>query len=628
MKEDKKLPFDLTATPKGTQSLIVKASMDGKPITNGRLTLGSIKSRQELAEVFANDARLRNGSLIEAKDIVLALETLELSDQHKKSEDETPTVECASHVDSRYIVELAWDEENETPDFIIFNRETKAIVRSDDVQLQGKRLVPPRSWLGIVTFGGKVPGTVFVPTHADEIGDDEDRLRTDVLTFIERYVELPGDAARIAAEFVFLSWVYDGFDELPYLAFRTADAGRGKSRALETVGILCYRPILAGGGSTAAATLRLIDLYNGSLVCDEFDSRRDSELTSQIAKIVNQGFQKNRPIIKCIGEGNEPKPFRCFGPKVFALRQSLGDDASESRTLSVYMQQRTRKDIPLNLPRAKFDAGSLALRNRLLWWRFTRLGTFSIDATHADERLEDRANQIGLPLMAVAGDAGRGRIVEALLQQQGTLQETRGDTLAGELFGVILDTVETNGVVRPGAIAIEANRRRARDMGFERDGEPDVSRLKGALTAQKVGWTIKGELELVRDRDNVGTCYKLTEARGRELCHRFGMGTERLPPLQNCNGRENRNRLNRADDTENADRGDGGNSGNVPDSGRRIEKLESENATKVVPDGWAPERWADRLEELADKCESVNPDKAAEHRKTAAEIRAKLGDTT
>ncbi len=49
---------------------------------------------------------------------------------------------------------------------------------------------------------------------------------------------------------------------------------------------------------------------------------------------------------------------------------------------------------------------------------------------------------------------------------------------------------------------------------------------------------------------------------------------------------------------------------------------------ELVPDGWLPGRWVERLEELADKCDSVNPDKAAEHRKTAAEIRAKLGDTT
>jgi hypothetical protein len=527
------LPFQLTAELKGKQTLLITAWVAGKPITNGRLTLGSRDARVKLAGALADDCRLRNGSPAEVDDIALALETLELSTMTQRDQaGETSIVEVSSYVDSRLIVELTWDIENEIPDFVVYDRQTKAETRSDAVQFHGRKLVPPSSWQGIVTCGGSTPGTVFVPSRADETGDDEEQLQADVLAFIERYVELPGEAAKIAAEYVFLTWVHDDFDELPYLAFRTADAGRGKSRAIETVGTLCYRPILAGGGSTAAATLRLLDLYTGTLVCDEFDHRRDTELASEIAKITNQGFQRNRPIVKCHGEKNEPRAFRCFGPKLFALRQSLGDDASESRTLSIYMQQRTRTDIPLNLPRARFDAKALALRNRLLWWRFTRLGTFRIDPAHYDATLEDRANQIGAPLIAMAGDAGRERIIASLVEQQDSLQATRGDSLGGELFSVLLDIIEADGSVRPGALAVEVNRRRAAAMGLVREGQPDVSRLRGGINAQKVGWVIKQELELQRARDSGGTYYVLTRARGETLCVRFGLDIERLSRLQ------------------------------------------------------------------------------------------------
>ncbi len=604
------------------------ASVNGHAVTNGRTTLGSRDSRRKLATAFAEDERLRSGSAVEVSDIELAIEELELTsgDEDDGGGEIFPG---ATYADARMIAELAWNLELGEPDFIIFNRDAETYTRADRIMLGGQTLVTPPSWQGIVTPGGSVPGTVFVPTETIVV-EDEQNLRHDVLAFIHRYVELPGEAAEIATEYVFLSWVHDDFDEIPYMAFRTSDAGRGKSRALETVGTLCYRPILAGGGSTAAATLRLCDLFGGTLVCDEFDHRRDSELTSEIAKIINQGFQRNRPIIKCIGEGSEPKAFRCFGPKLFALRQGLGDDASESRTLSIRMTQRTRDDIPLNLPRARFDAEALALRNRLLGWRFLRLSSFAVNPEHHDSRLEDRGNQIGSPLLAIAGDDGRARIIEALLEQQGGLQASRGDSLAGEIFVVILDLVSDDGVVRPGTVAQEFNRRRAREMGFERDGEPDVSRLRDSISANKVGWLMKGALELQRERDAGGTYYRLTRDRGETLCFRYGLAPERLPSLQHCHYHKDCQPKNRPNGIENGGAGNVGNRGNVSGMGGGLQETAPEIAsdddllTESVPDGWQPLAFAGRLEDLAAKCENVNPDQAAQHRASAAKIRKVL----
>ena len=67
----------------------------------------------------------------------------------------------------------------------------------------------------------------------------------------------------------------------------------------------------------------------------------------------------------------------------------LGDDATETRILSVRMTQRTRSDIPISLPRAQFDAEALVLRTRLLAWRFANHGKIKIDPTLASPELED-----------------------------------------------------------------------------------------------------------------------------------------------------------------------------------------------------------------------------------------------
>ena len=153
---------------------------------------------------------------------------------------------------------------------------------------------------------------------------------------------------------------------------------------------------------------------------------RNSELAMEVTRLINLGFQRGVNLIKCDGENNNPRPFKCYGPKIFALRGKFPDDASETRMISIWMQQRTRDDIPLNLPRTEFDAEALALRNKLLAYRFQNYDKIKTDPKHIDGRLEDRANQIGACLMAVAGTVeGRKRIVYALLEQQQNVASDR-----------------------------------------------------------------------------------------------------------------------------------------------------------------------------------------------------------
>lgn len=650
---------------------------DGQRIPGDTYKLGFADRRDKLAKRWAADDRLANGRALTTEEIGRALGDAELlvkpeveaalgrddDDDEKKP----PKIVTASFTNKRLIVELAYNTELKGPDFIVYDRDAKSVRRTSQVKFKRRTLVPPSAWVGMLTPGGSLPGTVFVPTKYDERGLDEADLRESVQGFIHRYVELPDDGEALAVEYVLLTWVHDGFDELPYLAFRTADFGRGKSRGLETVGSICYRPILCGGGSTAAALLRLVDAFGGSLLCDEFDAR-DTDLASAVAKLINQGFQKNRPIVKCDGDDSTPRPFRCFGPKLFALRKGLFDDASESRTLSIYMRQRTRRKghsaVPINLPRRKFDAEARRLRNMLLAWRFERLGQITIDPDHADDGLEDRFNQIGLPLLAVAGEKRRGRIVAALTELQGNMADRRADTWSCEIFEAALATADPCGVVRPGAVAAEVNRRRSAADGI------DIDRLgKRRLTAEKAGWTMKRQLEFIRERGRAGTTYRFTEDRRRELCLRFGIPWETLSRLQHCNTAADCNTENGLFDsasgvggscgscgssvagtgpyaTETVTDADLGGSGLTPgpqitadeaagdgDDPPATERVAAPAADPEgaeitggdgaeVPAGWEPRAWADNLDRLAGLCSDLHPDRAADYRQQAAAIRA------
>ena len=98
------------------------------------------------------------------------------------------------------------------------------------------------------------------------------------------------------------------------------------------------------------------------------------------------------------------------------------------------------------------------------------------DQSLRSDRLEDRANQIGLPLLTVVRQIGGAEleehIISALERQEREIAEDRGETLAGDVLQVVLD-VDRKGnarFVRPGDVAIMVNLERARlaGSGFDR----------------------------------------------------------------------------------------------------------------------------------------------------------------
>lgn len=516
-------PLSIRATLAERGLVRFEALIEGNVITVERYAPGDGDKRRKIANRWSQDHRLRNGTPITSDTICCELERVELSvldvieDIISTSTETKCPLEVACYQDKSKIVELAWNLQLGSPDFIVFDRISHHLSRSIEVETASSTLIVPAMCKGIVTPGEDIEGAVSVPTECDLAGNDSSILRQDLREFINTYVELPGDACSIAVEYILLSWVYDNFDEVPYLAFRTAEAGRGKSRALETVGILCYRPLFVGGGSSPAATLRMLDIFQGTLIADEFDQNVKTEIGAELNRILNQGFQNHRPLIKCDGEQNSPKAFRCFGPKIFALRNRLGDDATESRTISIHMKQRTRMNIPLNLPRSVFERQALELRNRLLAYRFANCRKITIDPTMADPRLEDRMNQIGLPLLAVAQCKGtRDIIVSALHEQQGSIAAARSESLAGDVFNAIQMLYQPGELVRAGAVAKEVNRVRAKSEGL------DLDKLKSRVTSKRVGRILSHELALQRlDRDAKGIPYLISQERFDQLLRRY-----------------------------------------------------------------------------------------------------------
>src|SRR5207237_5708350 len=115
------------------------------------------------------------------------------------------------------------------------------------------------------------------PSEAKDYGS-ESALIEGIRAFIHRYVDVSPLFETIAIYYVLLSWVYEDFNELPYLRIR-GDFGSGKTRFLLIVGSICFRPIFASGASSISPIFRILDSFKVTLIIDEGDFRMSAEKT-------------------------------------------------------------------------------------------------------------------------------------------------------------------------------------------------------------------------------------------------------------------------------------------------------------------------------------------------------------
>jgi hypothetical protein len=281
---------------------------------------------------------------------------------------------------------------------------------------------------------------VLFPSHSQSYSSEK-ALVAAIRQFIHRYVDVSEGFEEIATYYVLLSWIFDAFNELPYLRLK-GDFGSGKSRCLQVIGSICYKPIFASGASTVSPLFRIIDIFRGTLVIDEGDFRFSDE-RAEIVKILNNGNAKGFPVLRSEATPTKefnPRAFTIFGPKIIATRSAFDDRALESRCITEAMTGAPpRLDIPLSLPES-FAEEATALRNMLLSYRFKNRGKVREPSAPRHPGVEPRIAQVYAPLLAVADDQGaRGRILSLARKASDALQAERSSSVEAQLLDVIVE---------------------------------------------------------------------------------------------------------------------------------------------------------------------------------------------
>jgi predicted house-cleaning noncanonical NTP pyrophosphatase (MazG superfamily) len=319
----------------------------------------------------------------------------EIKKEVKNSSSKTKSVSFVILKDG--LAEMVYDSVKKTTSFVVYKN---GKISYEQSIIEGKiKFLPYSPDNNLIK--NKV---VLFPSQASEY-NTESELIEEIGEFIYRYVDLTPFFQRLTPYYVLFSWIYDCFNELPYLRFN-GDTGSGKTRALETIGSLCYKPIFATGGASVSPIFRILDLFRGTLLIDEADYRFSDE-TADIIKILNCGNTPTFPVLRSKSKKQkefDPVAFHVFGPKILVTRGYFKDVALESRCITEEMGQRElREDIPINLPN-RFWEEALEIRNKLLMFRFRNYGQKEINPDLIDRSIEPRLNQIITPLASVIKD--------------------------------------------------------------------------------------------------------------------------------------------------------------------------------------------------------------------------------
>lgn len=400
--------------------------------------------------------------------------------------------------------------ENKTK-FVIAEENIIRVADDFDSDLEGM-LLPIPATNNLIKHGAVILAETPEPYVSNK------QLIEDVQDYIYRYVDLSDHFREIASYYVLLTWVYDAFNELPYLRLR-GDYGSGKTRALLVIGSLCNKAFFASGASTVSPIFHVLDTFRGTLIFDEADFRFSDE-KSELVKIFNNGNVRGFPVLRTamtIKREFDPRAFQVFGPKIVAMRKSFDDPALESRFLTEEMgQRRLRKDIPINLPdRQKEEARSL--RNQLLMYRFQSLPNIKIDESLIDLSLSPRLNQILIPLLSIIDDARlRDEIREAVQSFDQKLYAERASSPEAGVLEVLQELFSRG--IRSGVAISEITT----VFGGRFSGE-----YERPITGRFIGGILRKRLRLATYKSHGVYVVPISEKlKVDELCVRYGV-TER-----------------------------------------------------------------------------------------------------
>lgn len=403
-----------------------------------------------------------------------------------KKQDENKPLLKSTVVTEDALFEMVYDEILNKTSFVKMGR-NGVIEVLDEVEINGEKYKPLPVRNALVE-----KKMILFPMMAFPYGDEAELLK-EIQAYVHKYLDVSEAFEPIATYYILFTWLYDRFNEVPYLR-AIGDFGSGKSRLLQVIGSVCYKPVFTSGVTTLSPMFRIIDDVKGTLIIDEADFKH-SDKDADIVKMLNTGYQKGGNIFRSEGKGvYEVKAFDVFCPKIVATREMFTDRALESRFLVEDMGSgKLRADIPRTLKKEFYDEAAF-LRGKLLMWRMKNYFGPINYREDLIEGVHPRLNQIVMPLFSIIKDEQiRENLKTFIVKYNSELVEDRGLSIEFEIVFAILklefDNFDSSEITTK-EITVAVNKQ--------------IDEKEDHLTYRKVGWYLRKRLQLKPRRNHRG----------------------------------------------------------------------------------------------------------------------------
>lgn len=228
-------------------------------------------------------------------------------------------------------------------------------------------------------------------------------LLDDLVRFLRRFVVLSESQADAIALWVAHTYAIEAADTTPYLWIVSAEKRSGKTRLLEVLELLVRSPLPTANISDAAL-FRAIAELSPTLLFDEVDAifGKKAREREDLRGLLNAGYRRGALARRMGGPRMTTlESFPVFCAKAIAGLGELPDTITD-RAIRIQLERKTRDERIERFRRREVEAEAQLLRERLADWLEPQLDELRAARPQLPDKLDDRAQDIWEPLLAIA----------------------------------------------------------------------------------------------------------------------------------------------------------------------------------------------------------------------------------
>jgi hypothetical protein len=443
-----------------------------------------------------------------------------------------------------WLVDYLWDEKTQQAELCYRDPDGK-VGTAHYLDINGKRLVPKVDAIvrsGVVSF----------PSGLGELKDTAKLLGIHEQFYRRAFLLDNPLMYKMASFYSLFTWVYDAFNELPFLRAR-GDKDTGKSAIMLRTGYLCYRLIRSTGISSTASLKYIASIYKGTIFLDEMDIADQFDERVVMLNVSAMKEQANVITMTSVKTADgltvfEPVVHNVYGPKLITMYGKFGDPATESRCVTFDCYEKEVAELKAKgIPRRLSDEwrqGALRIRNMDMRWRLEHWQPdVQIPETLEDDRVSTRTNQVTVPIKYLVKDdpealdnvtkvvlaiyeeqlrdkaaSFEARILEAILavleeqrfMELGFVREAESGDYGhiryvrypdlGKVANLLMDEMNTGKVKDPKGLLKEDEK----EEEGETDGKKKKKKGEGGISSKTIGDIARKDLRLPTKRMGTG----------------------------------------------------------------------------------------------------------------------------